>query len=383
MTENTPFHPALLPAGFVDLLPTDARDEAEGTETLMTVFDSHGYERVRPPLLEFEDTLLAGSGTALADQAFRMMDPDTRRMMALRPDITPQVARIAATRLAASPRPLRLCYAGQSVIVGGSAAASESGRQLGQAGIELIGPDSAAADAEVVAVAAEAISCLGVTDVSFDLTMPLLARTIIDSANLTAQARTTLVHALDRKDAAVVAATGGSVAQVLIALLQAAGPADRALEVLAGLDLPQEARRHSERLAATAAEIRRRAQGIRLTVDPVEFRGWNYHTGVCFTVYSASSREELGRGGRYLCNDNEPACGLTLRPDALFRVAVPRQGRLRVFVPMGEDVEATERLRREGYATLAALEPVADAKGEARRQGCSHLLQDGVLSALD
>src|SRR3954465_9244344 len=112
MTDDLPPNSALLPAGLRDLLPPDAETEASAVEALMTVFAAHGYQRVKPPLLEFEDSLLAGSAAALADQTFRIMDPDSQRMMGLRADTTPQVARIATTRLGAAPRPLRLSYAG-------------------------------------------------------------------------------------------------------------------------------------------------------------------------------------------------------------------------------------------------------------------------------
>src|SRR5271167_5176404 len=139
MTDEPP-NPALLPAGLRDLLPPDAETEASAVEALMNVFASHGYQRVKPPLLEFEDSLFAGAGAATADQTFRLMDPESQRMMGLRADTTPQVARIASTRLAAAPRPLRLCYAGQCLLVRGSQLAPD--RQITQAGIELIGTDS-------------------------------------------------------------------------------------------------------------------------------------------------------------------------------------------------------------------------------------------------
>ena len=111
MTDDMPNNPALLPAGLRDLLPPDAETEASAVEALMTVFAAHGYQRVKPPLLEFEDSLLAGSGAAVADQTFRLMDPDSQRMMGLRADTTPQVARIATTRLAqrAAPAAPVLC----------------------------------------------------------------------------------------------------------------------------------------------------------------------------------------------------------------------------------------------------------------------------------
>src|SRR5689334_12708522 len=137
MTEDLPNHPALLPAGLRDLLPSEAETEAAAVDALMEVFAAHRYERVKPPLLEFEDSLLAGSGAAVAEQTFRLMDPVSQRMMGLRADTTPQVARIAATRLGLEVRPLRLCYAGQVLRVRGSQLAPE--RQMAQAGIELIG----------------------------------------------------------------------------------------------------------------------------------------------------------------------------------------------------------------------------------------------------
>ncbi|WP_082783827.1 ATP phosphoribosyltransferase regulatory subunit [Acetobacter malorum] len=389
MTDDPPFSPALLPAGFVDLLTPDARTEAEGVATLMGVFASHGYDRVRPPLMEFEDTLLAGSGATLADQSFRVMDPDTRKMMVLRPDITPQIARMAATRLGAAARPLRVSYAGACVVVM-PAAAEESGRQIMQAGIELIGPDSPQADAEVMSVGAEALAQLGVPEVSFDLTMPPLVPALLEEASISASVRPVLMRALDRKDAAAVAELGGTLSDTLIALLRAAGPAEQALEQLAHISLPPRARAFSERLAATVAALRKANPGLRLTVDPVEFRGWKYHTGVCVTVFAVGRAEELGRGGRYLSSDNEPACGLTFRPDVLFRTIPPAQARQRIYLAPDADAQVAARLRAEGHATLAALPsgtphltgPEHD-RAEARRLGCSHILSGATCTKLD
>ena len=172
MSDDVSNHRALLPAGLRDLLPPDAETEAASVEALMEVFAAHGYQRVKPPLLEFEDSLLAGSGVAVAEQTFRLMDPESQRMMGLRADTTPQVARIATTRLAHAPRPLRLSYAGQCLRVRGSQLAPD--RQIAQAGIELIGCDNPAADAEIVLVGAEALASVGLTRTSFDLTLPTL-----------------------------------------------------------------------------------------------------------------------------------------------------------------------------------------------------------------
>ena len=374
MTDDPPPNPALLPAGLRDLLPPDAATEAAAVEALMEVFAAHGYDRVRPPLLEFEDSLLAGSGAAVADQTFRLMDPDSQRMMGLRADTTPQVVRIATTRLGHVPRPLRLSYAGQCLRVRGSQIAPD--RQVPQAGIELIGSDAPAADAEIVLVGAEALAAAGLARMSFDLTLPTLTPALLDDAQIAGTARAGLARALDRKDTAAVARHGGTLAPMLTELLLAAGPADRALAALAAAPLPGPARDLADRLAATVAAIRARAPGLRLTIDPVEFRGFRYHTGVSVTVYAPGRHEELGRGGRYLCGD-EPATGLTLYPDAVLRAAPARALRPRLFVPVGADADVAARFRRLGYATVAGLDPAAGSAAEARRLGCTHLLRHG------
>jgi ATP phosphoribosyltransferase regulatory subunit len=380
MTDDLPPNPALLPAGLRDLLPPDAQTEAVAVETLMTAFAAHGYGRVKPPLLEFEDSLLSGSGAAVAEQTFRLMDPDTRRMMGVRADMTPQVARIATTRLAGAPRPLRLCYAGQCLRVRGNGLAAQ--RQVAQAGIELIGPDGPAADAEIVLVAAEALAAMGLERVSFDLTLPPLAPALLDEAGFTVATRIALTKALDRKDAAEVAHHGGALAGTLTDLLLAAGQAEGALAALAAANLPPAARALADRLVATVVAIRDRAPDLKLTIDPLEFRGFRYHTGVCVTVYAPGRHEELGRGGRYICGDSEPATGMTLFPDALLRAADPPAPRARVFVPAGSGYDVAAELRRQGFATVAGLVAVDDPAAEARRLVCTHVLRDGVPVAI-
>ncbi len=377
--------PALLPAGLRDLLPPEAETEAASVEVLMAAFAAHGYQRVKPPLLEFEDGLFAGPGAAVADQTFRVMDPDTHRMMGLRADITPQVGRIAATRLSQAPRPLRLSYAGQCVRV--RAGQMASGRQVPQAGIELIGVDTAEADAETILVGAEALAALGLTQVSFDLMLPQMAPTLLDWAGIgPGETRAALTHALDRKDEASVTRIGarldGPITGILTDLLRASGPADSALEALARVKLPPAAFALAVRLHEVAGVLRRRAPGLRLTVDPIEFRGMRYHTGLCFSIYSPLLHDELGRGGRYVSGEAEPAAGMTLFADVVLRAASSRPAPPRVFVPRGSDPARAQALRAGGFVTVAGLADVADAGAEAARLLCTHVLRDGAAVAV-
>ncbi len=376
MTADDAPNLALLPAGLADLLPPEAEREAALVEAMMEVFAGHGYERAKPPLLEFEDSLLVGSGAAVAEQTFRLMDPVSQRMMGLCADMTPQVARIAATRLGRQARPLRLCYAGQVLRVRGSQLAP--GRQLPQAGVELIGGAAPEADAEVALVAVEALARVGVTGPVLDVTLPTMAPALLEAGGVPGPLAGRLARALDRKDAAAVAALSGEagpiLANVLPPLLQAAGPAEGALAVLAAADLPPAARAIADNAAAVIAAIRARApEGLRITLDPVEFRGFRYHVGVAFTLYGPGATGELARGGRYVAQNDEPATGMTLYPDAVLRAAPPAPPRPRVFLPLGTDPAFGRILRREGYATIAALSAADTAEGLR----CTHQLRDG------
>ena len=385
MNDDPAPSPALLPAGLRDLLPPEAETEAVSVEALMAAFAARGYERVKPPLLEFEDGLFAGPGAAVADQTFRVMDPDTHRMMGLRADITPQIGRIAATRLSRAPRPLRLSYAGQCVRV--RAGQLAAGRQVPQAGIELIGVDTAEADAETILVGAEALAALGLTGVSFDLLLPQMAPALLDWAGVApGSVRSALTHALDRKDAASVASLGaqldGPIIGILTDLLRASGPAQGALESLAKVRLPPAAYALAVRLHEVVDVLRRHAPGLRLTVDPIEFRGMRYHTGLCFSIYAPGLHEELGRGGRYVAGEAEPAAGLTLFADAVLRAAPARPVPQRVFVPRGSDPAQARTLRAQGFVTVAGLAEAGDAAAEAARLLCTHVLRGGAAVAV-
>lgn len=383
---NDALHKALLPQGLRDLLPPAAEAEAEAVGRLVAVLASHGYERVKPPLVEFEDNLLSGAGAAMAHETFRLMDPISQRMIGLRADMTPQVARIAAARLAHAPRPLRLCYAGQVMRVRGSEIRPE--RQIGQVGAELIGSAEIAADIEAVSVAAEALTALKIAELSIDLTVPTLVPVLCRAAGIEGEKRETLRRALDHKDAAGVAATGGKASAILGKLLAAAGPAARALKTMASLDLPEEAAAERARLTAVAERLARSMPAVTITIDPVENRGFEYHTGVSFAFFARGVGAELGRGGRYRTgSDNgatadEDATGFTLYTDTVLEAMPSHLAAPRLYLPAGADEAAAARWRAQGYVTVAGLAPVANAEAEARRLGCQHLLSGEKIISL-
>ncbi|KIL96987.1 ATP phosphoribosyltransferase regulatory subunit [Paramagnetospirillum magnetotacticum MS-1] len=376
MTESA--NRALLPAGLRDMLPPDAEFEASVVHSLMSMFARHGYDRVKPPLIEFEESLLDGAGGGTSSQTFRVMDPMSQKMMGLRADMTPQVARIAATRLGTQPRPLRLSYAGQVLRVKGTQLRPE--RQFGQAGIELIGSDEARADAEVLVMTAEALAEMGVPGVSADLALPTLVPAVFAAYGISGETAERLRAALDHKDSATVAALGGQAAPLLQALIAAAGPAARALSELAALDLPPAAARERDRLAQVVGLVAADLPSLTLTVDPVENRGFEYHTGLSFTLFARNMGAELGRGGRYQGGGGEPATGATLFMDSVLAALPGPKPARRLFVPAGTPRAWAQAFRVQGWVTVSGLVPAADSKIEAKRQGCGHCLgPDGIV----
>lgn len=375
---------ALLPAGLRDVLPPDADQAADVEETLRACFRSHGYARIKPPLMEFEGSLLAGPGAALERDTFRLMDPVSHRMMGLRSDLTVQIARIATTRLADAPRPLRISYAGDVTRVTGTAQRPE--RQFSQVGAELIGDATTAADVEVILLAIEALGETGLQGLSVDLSLPTLVPAVAAAAGIEGEAYARLARSLDRKDAATVARIAGGHAAIFEQLLDLCGPAGRGLAGLAKLDLPAAAEAEADRLATVAGEVAANAPEVALTIDPVENRGLEYHTGVSFTILRRGVRGELAAGGRYLAEnpdgENEPATGVTLYLDTLLRALGPAASGDMVLLPAGTAREEGARLRAEGWVTVAALDAAADPATEARRLGCTHVLQDGAPVAV-
>jgi ATP phosphoribosyltransferase regulatory subunit len=376
-------HQYLLPAGLKDGLPPDAAFEAAMVERLMACFAAWGYERVKPPLIEFEDALLSGMGAAMASDTFRLMDPVSQRMMGVRADITPQVGRIAASRLKSAPRPLRLSYAGQVLRVKGEQMRPE--RQIGQAGVELIGIASAAADAEAVLLAAEALQQLGVTQLVVDLNAPTLAVSYLRESGIPDP--TPVIAALDRKDAAAVKELGGKLAPTLAQLMNAVGAPPQALERLAAIALTKGAAAQRDRLIEVARLVQEAAPSLGLNVDPTDHRGFEYHTGVTFSLLGRGVAGEFGRGGRYVNQAGEDATGFTLYLDTLSAALPAPKPARRILLPRGTSHDAALRLRQEGWVTIHALDSgpgddkVADEK-EARRLGCSHLWRNGAVQML-
>lgn len=366
----------LLPEGLEDRLPLEAARITAAMRACLAVLDAHGYDRVRPPLLEFEASLAGRMAGAVAGEGramFRFVDPASLRTLALRSDMTPQVGRIAATSLRNAPRPLRLAYSGDTVVI--KASQLDPARERLQLGAELIGADTVAAGSEAVMLAIEALKAAGLTGISVDFTLPDLVDTLAEKAFPLAPDQIEAVRReLDTKDAGGLRAAGGA---AYLPLLYATGPFDKALAALRDVDAGGALKSRLDGLAEIAASI---GDAARITLDPTERHGFEYQSWFGFTLYAEGLRRAAGRGGTYrIAGTDEPATGFTLYLDRLADVAPQPEAAPLVWLPLGYDRGAATALRASGARTLAQLtegeDPVA--------LGCTHILRGNALVELE
>lgn len=359
--------PGLLPEGLRDRLPPQAEAASRLLHWVIVAIGKHGYERVAPPLAEFEDSLVSRLKRTRVQDLLRVVDPVSQRTLAFRPDITAQVGRIAVTRMGHRARPLRLAYGGQVLKLRATQLRPE--RELIQAGAELIGSDAVAAVIEVLDVAIKALEVAGVEGITIDLTLPDLVETLAQGPLPLAPERVSEVRdMLDAKDAGRLAALG---AEAYLPFISAAGPIAPALERLRGLGLAGALGGRLDAIEAIATSIGARAT---LTLDPTERHGFEYQSWIGFSLFGRGLSGEIGRGGSYTVlhpdGREEAAVGFSLYIDPLVDAGLGVAERRHVFLPVGTDPSLGAALRADGWTTIAAL---SDADDPAAL-GCTHRL---------
>lgn len=374
---------ALLPNGFIDLLPPNAQGEADSIRCLMDKFLSFGYQRIKPPLVEFEDSLLApGPGARLASETFRLMDPVTHRMLGVRSDITPQIARIVSSRLGNEARPLRLAYANDVLRTKGSQMRTE--RQFTQVGCELIGEDDGVAgDIEICMLAILGLKALGIADITLDLTVPGFVAAALEGVD--SNIIDDVLKAVSRRDIDVLSKYETPQTDMLVRVMKAAGTADGALEALSGIECTPPIHNDIERLKAVYDGVQEALRELNitdvdLTVDMVEQDGFEYHKSLGLTLFAKSVHGELGRGGCYdvrfgTQDDFETAKGFTLYMDTISKCVKPLTSPKTVFVAVSEGWAVLDQLQNDGWVTVRGCANNVPSY-------CTHLYQNGKVTEI-
>ncbi|OMH31822.1 ATP phosphoribosyltransferase regulatory subunit [Motiliproteus sp. MSK22-1] len=359
----------LLPDGVKEILPPEARKVEQLRRRLLDLFHSWGYDLVMPPLIEYLDSLLTGTGNDLALSTYKITDQLTGRLMGLRADTTPQVARIDAHSL---PRETTARYCYVNSVLHTVPENMLAGRSPMQIGAELYGHCGVESDIEVICLMLETLKAAGVTStITLDLGHVAFYRALIEEAKLTAEDEAQLFELLQGKaitelevllDSLELSSERTEQFRQLIHLSGDCLVLDRATELLGGLSPAtdaalQDLKRIADMVSACYPQVQ-------LYFDLSELRGYNYHTGVVFAAYVPEYGQALIKGGRYdqIGKDfgrARPATGFSGDLKVFAEVtglAGVTEGA--VFAPAEEDVELHRKvaeLRKAGMRVVCSL----------------------------
>ena len=291
-------HTWLLPEYLEDILPPEAQRIEHARRAALDLFAAHGYELIIPPLLEYLESLLTGTGRDMELDIFKLVDQLSGRLMGVRADITPQAARIDAHLLNRQGM-TRLCYAGS--VLHTQPGNSRFSREPLQVGAELFGHAGLEADLEVQQLLLKTLKALGLTAVHLDLGHVGIFRALLNAAKADAALEAELFQALQAKDVPTIAELTRnldvSLREALLALPTLYGQREaltRAAQVLPKLP---EIGRALDALQTLADDLA--ASGAELYFDLAELRGYHYHSGVVFAAYVKGTAYAVAQGGRY------------------------------------------------------------------------------------
>jgi len=374
----------LLPDGVEEILPAEARRVESLRRRLLDLFETWGYEFVMPPLIEYLESLLIGASRDLDLQTFKVTDHLTGRLMGVRPDMTPQAARLDAHYLKRGA-PTRLCYMGSVLRTrpdgfGGS-------REPLQLGAELFGHAGPEADAEILGLMIEALRLADIRDAHFDLGHVGVFRGLATHAKLNAEQEMELFDALQRKASndveALLAASDAPAAskRMLAGLLDLSG----GQEVLARArqqwrEAPRPVTRALDELEAVAGRVAKRPEAPTLYFDLAELSGYHYYTGVVFSAFVPGYGQAIARGGRYdgigrAFGRDRAATGFGADLRQWLRVSAAASPALAGILAPGSDDTVLQaevaRLRAEGQRVVMRL---SGDKSPASEFGCDREL---------
>src|SRR6266567_1001580 len=358
----------LLPENIEDILPPQAQRIEGMRAKLLELFRVHGYQLVIPPMLEYLESLLTGTGHDLDLRTFKLVDQLSGRMMGLRADITPQVARIDA-RLLDRKGVTRLCYAGSVLLT--RPRGLDSTREPLQIGAEIYGHPGIESDLEIQQLLVESLAACGISGARLDVGHVAVFRAICRHGGVGAELESELYEALEGKDLPALRVVTQSMPKAtrdaLLALPELYG--DGTVLERARRALP----RYPEIDAALRnLKILSRSDTIPVSVDLADLRGYHYHSGVVFAAYAPGMANAVALGGRYdevgkAFGRARPATGFSMDLRDLERAAPHAGGEAAIRAPYSSDpglAAAIRKLRSGGEVVAVELPGHAAARAQ-------------------
>lgn len=376
----------LLPEGIEEVLPEQAKRLEQLRRTLLDTYASWGYELVIPPLIEYLESLLTGTGNDLDLQTFKLTDQLTGRLMGVRADMTPQVARIDAHQLNRET-PTRLCYIGTVLHTRTDGFAGS--RSPLQVGAELYGHAGIESDVEVITLMLETLAMSGVETPFVDLGHVGIYRELVKQAGLNEEQEATLFDSLQRKANTEIAdylnewKLDKNIAKAISALTRLNGDESVLAEAKSILSKAGKGVESAlTELSNIAALLKQRVPNLKVNFDLAELRGYHYHTGTVFAAYVAGRGQAVAQGGRYddigeVFGRARPATGFSTDLKTLLSLSTHKNNQVAaIYAPADNSPElqkAITKLRQQGEQVICAL---PGQSGSAKEMGCNRQLEN-------
>ena len=366
----------LLPAGFSDKIFPKSQRNALIIENIVNFFLNYGYLRISPPLIEFEETLLnQGPGLALKNNSFRVMDPISKKMMAVRSDMTTQISRISSKRLAHYPRPLRLSYSGEVLRVNPSGLKLE--RQIAQVGAEIIGDITSDLETEIIVIGLKILKELSIEDLTLDLNYQNLRlsffKTLYEFPD-----KDLLVKAIEKKDINYLKNKNFPNKSNILNIIEASGQFKNKNQFLEKLNQDNKKNNHLHHLLEVSSSIQKIFKDLNIVIDPLEKSTFDYHHGLTFTIFSKSLQGSIAKGGTYKTINEEDATGISLYVDLLGGIKNIFLEKEKVLVEQN-DFKSAEDLIKKGYQIIFIKNLNNDIKNYAKSTNCKYIFRNNKL----
>lgn len=374
----------LLPEGVEEILPPKAIELEQLCRTIIDLFSSWGYEFVMPPMIEYLESLLTGTGEDLDLKTFKLTDQLSGRLMGIRADITPQVARIDA-HLLKRDIPTRLCYLG-SVLHTRPGKSGETRSPL-QVGAELYGHDGVASDIEIVKLMLATLKSSGVKQVYIDLGHIGIFRALSSESPLNTEQQAQVFEALQRKAKDELKSlykewnVTDSASNALLDLIDLNGDVNALNEAKKLLKkVSPDTNQYIDELTTLSESIQEHSD-VAINIDLAELRGYAYHTGMVYTAFIPGEGEGIAFGGRYddigsAFGRARPATGFSMDVKSLLKFqAVKNKTISKIYAPVSEDASLQEKISELRTAGKIVMQELDGQQATASDMGCDQELK--------
>lgn len=364
----------LLPEGFKVFLPEDAEKEEYISRKFQDMFSVNGYLLVKTPLIEYEYNEKKYLIQNKANNSFFLMEPETKKILVLRSDITSQVAKLATSKMASYERPLRLMYSGE--VLRNEKNVYQTDRQFKQIGAEVIGASSLESFVEILNITLDALNKIRVKNITIDFSLPSISRYLEKIIDFKKPAGQNVKQAIDNKDSSVINYGNHKFVKDLINL---SGTIEEAKKNAYRTKFPKQIEIMLNNFFKLSSRVRKHFPSLSMTVDITEAKSFLNYENFGFKIYNKENANAIAIGGDYKINNRELGLGVTIMINKLIE-SININKQKRIYIPFNIDTKTIPKIIKKNSILIRELFPRKNSLTESKKHNCNYIFKkDGKL----